>query len=179
MADYPWWKSRKEIQKFLETTSGWGLGLPVALTAKQLQRLYMRHRPKEFIAFELLSDLFDHGNCPKSILEDGLRICLKLRRSVDSCLNALALRSELSVGELAEVANDFLGEDISDHALFALVRKRVTAQDRRCLVELRKIDALLPRSKKRDLHLKRWLRSHFVPKKQKRKSVRAGTSSAP
>lgn len=178
MVDYPWWKSRKEIKKFLETTSGWGLGLPHDLTKRQVERLYRRHRPKEFVAFEVLSEIFDHPNCPVQLLRDGLQLCLKLRRDTDSCLNALALRKELGVKELAELADDFFGEDISDHALGALATKHYYHPDHRCIAVLQKAYDQLPRPKDRDMMMKRWLHKELFPKKTKKGEKRKKKSRA-
>jgi len=151
MQEFPWWKSRKEIKKFEETQQNWGFGLPPELTAKQLRKLFDYHKPREYVSYRILSHLLDHANCPVSVVREALEFSRDLRFGADSCLDAIALHRELSVEELDQLAERFLGEDIGDHAIGALVNKNFLNPDAKCVASLERLHAHFPIPRPREL----------------------------
>ena len=55
MQKYPWNESREAIEVFLKKKGDWILDLPEDLTEEDLRRLYQRHKPAEFVAFDMLA----------------------------------------------------------------------------------------------------------------------------
>lgn len=117
MKEYPWRGSRKTIEKFVKKQKNWGLSLPPELSATQIRALYKKHKPKGYVAFNLISNILDHPNCPKDVIDDAYPRILDLYLDLGLCLAGLALRKELTPKQSMYLAERFFLEDIGDQAL--------------------------------------------------------------
>ena len=129
MKEYPWNETRQAIREFQSRVTDWILELPEDLSADEVRRLFAAHVPTEFVAFDLLWNLLDHSHCPREVIVFAAEKLWEMRKDIDMCLSALALRSETPLPILEDLATRCLLSDIGDHALGTLVGRYTQEQD--------------------------------------------------
>lgn len=131
MKEYPWRGSRKTIKDFLEKEESWYIDIPnEMLTSMELEKLYKKNSPSEFVPYDLLASCFDHANCDRKILNEAFEKLIEMRNGLDACLAVLALRTELDTKKLEKLARFHFHEDSGEHAIGTLICK-AREKDRR------------------------------------------------
>lgn len=128
---YPWNASRKRIQEF-ETTrcdGTFSAQLPQRLSADQFRRLFNRHRPREFFAESMFSEILEHKAGSQDLCEEIALITIHRQSGVYHLGAALAVHLSSACDDLAWLCELGLQELELEYGLGPLLHSAKSSGD--------------------------------------------------